>query len=142
MLVHVGHAGLEGLDVAVQEAGLLLAELDAHGLDDGLLAYDLGLLRDVGAEEDDVRALEVADALGYLVAGDVDGVDVGAGGLDVDDGAVDEQQAAGLDVALELEEGGLVMARMVSAWAISGLATGLSETTTEQLAVPPRISGP
>ena len=108
MLLDVSHAGLESLDVAVEELGLLLAELNAHGVDDGVLADDVGLLGDVGAEEDDVGSLEVADALGYLVAGDVDGVDVRAGGLDVDDGAVDQQQAAGLDAALELEQGGLV----------------------------------
>ena len=48
----------------------------------------------------------------------------------------------GLTSPSNLRREGLFMARMVSAMAISGLATGLSETTTEQLAVPPRISGP
>ena len=48
----------------------------------------------------------------------------------------------GFTLLSNLSREGLFMARTVSAWAISGLATGLSETTTEQLAVPPRISGP
>src|SRR5699024_5804013 len=102
------HAGLEGLDVAFKEAGLLLAELDADGLDDGLLVDDVGLLGDIRAQEKDVGALGVADLLSDVVAGDVDDVAVVAVGLLVDDAAVDEQQAARLDLALELEHGGQV----------------------------------
>ena len=60
VLLDVGHAGFEGLDVALKELGLALAELDAHGVDDGVLGDDLRPLGYVGAEEDDVGALEVA----------------------------------------------------------------------------------
>ena len=86
-LLDVLNAGLESLYVAIQEAGLLFAELDADGLDDGLLGDDLGLLGDVRAKEDHVGALGVADALSDLVAGDIDGVDIVAVGF----GAADER---------------------------------------------------
>ena len=49
-LLDVLNAGLESLYVALQEAGLLFAELDADGLDDGILGDDLGLLGDVRAK--------------------------------------------------------------------------------------------
>ena len=48
----------------------------------------------------------------------------------------------GLTSLWNLSMEGRFMASTVSAMEISGEATGLSETTTEQLAVPPRISGP
>ena len=66
-----------------------------------LVGDDRSLLHQ-SAEDRNVRALRVADGLGNAVGVAVDDLDVITLGLAVDDGAVDDEDAARLDVALEL----------------------------------------
>ena len=89
-----------------------------------------------------LQTLGLPTLVGDGVAGDVIGGQIRAGDLVGDHVAVDEYAAAGHDARLKLGQGGLVEGDQLRGMGEHGEPTGLSESTTEQLAVPPRISGP
>ena len=72
----------------------LLAELVLDRVPHDVFGDDLRIA-DVGAEHDDVQDLGVAHFQSHLRDGNLHNLDVGAGDLALDDGAVDEQRTAG-----------------------------------------------
>ena len=101
LLCSVFLAGLKSLHVAGQELCLALAELDADRFAHLLVVNDGSLLKQC-AEDSNVCTLGVANAFSNAVCVAVDDLDVGALCLAVDQRAVDNQNAAGLNVSLEL----------------------------------------
>ena len=90
-----------------RKRGFLLAQLDADGFHHAIHGGD-GSLGQGSAQNGHVSTLGVADGLRNAVGVAVDHGDVVADGLTVDDGAVDDQDTAGLHVRLELVQRGTV----------------------------------
>ena len=100
-------AAAEGLLVERVELRALGAELLEGGLQHVLGGQDLGVADD-RADHDEVQDLRIAKLVGDGAGVNLDDVDVLAVGLHRDDGAVDEDGAAGDDGVLELDHGGVV----------------------------------
>ena len=94
-------ASFESLHVAGQELCLALAELDTNCFAHELVAANRSLLKQC-AQDSDVCALGVADFLSDAGCVTVNDIDVVTLCLAVDEGAVDNEGAAGLDMGLEL----------------------------------------
>ena len=98
------HTGDKGCLVAFEEACLALAKLNADGLGHHIDGDYRHLLKQC-AEDGHVCALGVANGLCNAHSVAVDDGDIVTGGLALDDGAVDDENAAGLNALLELVKG-------------------------------------